>query len=169
MRLGEQMTLLLPWKKITKTDLKTWSPAWGSSRGSSISACLRKTFPLQARHSIFSKAGRRSLRMTPATKPSWRPPPAPPSSWGGRPATGALALWATRAPPSPPTSSISSKPKLSLPIWLVERPRTTILQSSSNICRQLPGGLQLRGRQYVQSCTFYQVYVGEKYFQAQFS
>ena len=39
----------------------------GSSRGVSISACLRKTLPRQARHSIRSKAGMRSLRITPAT------------------------------------------------------------------------------------------------------
>ena len=37
----------VPWKKITKTDLNTSSPcpSWGSSRGSSISACLKNTFP----------------------------------------------------------------------------------------------------------------------------
>lgn len=39
----------------------------GSSSGVSISACLRNTFPLQARQSIRSKAGIRSLRITPAT------------------------------------------------------------------------------------------------------
>ena len=65
---------------MTNTDLRTSSPALGSSSASSISATLRKTLPLQARHSIFSKAGNRSRRITPATNPSCRPPPAPPSS-----------------------------------------------------------------------------------------
>ncbi len=72
-----------PWKKMTKTDFRTSAPVLGSSSASSISAWRRKTFPRQARHSMRSKAGRRSRRMTPATKPSWSPPPAeaPPSSW----------------------------------------------------------------------------------------
>lgn len=39
----------------------------GSSRGSSMSACLRNTFPLQTLHSILSNVGILSLPMTPAT------------------------------------------------------------------------------------------------------
>jgi len=39
----------------------------GSSKGWSSSACLRKTFPLEIRHSILSKAGTLSLSITPAT------------------------------------------------------------------------------------------------------
>lgn len=38
----------------------------GSSKGSSMSACLRKTLPLQARHSILSKGGSVSRKITPA-------------------------------------------------------------------------------------------------------
>ena len=64
-------TLLLswsPWKNIIKTHLLTWSPVLGSSRGVSISACLKKTFPRQARHRRRSKEGTRSLAITPVTK-----------------------------------------------------------------------------------------------------
>jgi len=39
----------------------------GSSKGSSISEYLRKTFPLQALHRTRSKTGTFSLKITPAT------------------------------------------------------------------------------------------------------
>ena len=39
----------------------------GSSKAASISACRRNTLPRHARHSILSKAGKRSRRITPAT------------------------------------------------------------------------------------------------------
>lgn len=42
----------------------------GSSRGFSISDCLKKTLPLEIRHSILSNPGTRSLLITPATNPS---------------------------------------------------------------------------------------------------
>lgn len=45
----------------------------GSSSRSSISARFRKTFPLDATHSILSKAGSLSRLITPAMKPSWPP------------------------------------------------------------------------------------------------
>lgn len=79
-----------PWKKMMNTDLKTLSPyehKWhecnkkkrerkkglrhtfdGSSNGDSIWAWRRNTLPRHARHSIRSKAGKRSRKITPATK-----------------------------------------------------------------------------------------------------
>lgn len=85
-----------PWKKMMNTDLWTWSPCWketvldftscclyllssitppelclltvvGSSRGSSISAFRKKTFPRHTLHSILSNVGILSLLITPAT------------------------------------------------------------------------------------------------------
>lgn len=47
--------------------LDCWLTVAGSSRESSMSACLRNTFPLQTLHSILSNVGIRSLPMTPAT------------------------------------------------------------------------------------------------------
>lgn len=63
-------TLLLswsPWKKMIKTHLLTRSPVLGSSRGVSISACLKNTLPRQARHKRRSKEGTRSREITPVT------------------------------------------------------------------------------------------------------
>lgn len=40
----------------------------GSSRGFSISACRKNTFPRHALHNMRSNAGIRSRRITPATK-----------------------------------------------------------------------------------------------------
>lgn len=44
----------------------------GSSNGVSISACLKNTFPRQARHNIRSNAGILSRSMTPATNLYWK-------------------------------------------------------------------------------------------------
>lgn len=43
----------------------------GSSNGASIIAWRKKTLPRQALHNIRSKAGKRSRRITPATKLFW--------------------------------------------------------------------------------------------------
>ena len=86
------------WKKRWRFPRGSWS--WkdfnpltvdGSSSGISISACLRKTFPLEMRHSILSKAGTLSRLMTPATNPR-RPLLA---AWAS---SGMSALWAESIP-----------------------------------------------------------------------
>ena len=48
-------------------QIPTCSPVAGSSKGSSICACLRKTLPRHARHSMRSKDATLSRRITPAT------------------------------------------------------------------------------------------------------
>lgn len=47
--------------------IKLYLTVDGSSKGVSISACLKKTFPRQARHNIRSNAGILSRSITPAT------------------------------------------------------------------------------------------------------
>ena len=56
-----------PWKKMMKTHLFTRSSDEGSYNLVSISACLKNTFPRQARHNNRSKLTILSLGITPAT------------------------------------------------------------------------------------------------------
>ena len=56
-----------PWRRTIKVKVYKLFTVTGSSRGESISACFKNTFPRHALHNIRSKAGMRSRSMTPAT------------------------------------------------------------------------------------------------------